>query len=314
MTLKLEQDLVGRQANGRGGNAACIAAVFLFALGFPAADVLLGTWGPISLTAARISLAMVLILPLWLVLEGWQPVRDAPWGRGIWIGAVGFGVGSVMLLVSQWMADAVTAALVVTAMPVAAVALEMAFDGRRLTPYFLCGVALVLIGGVIATGANLMEGNFGIGACLGLVATSIFAWGSRATVKAFPHMTALGRSTITFGGVTLFSLLTWGVFLAMGWPGTASAPLGIQGWGLLLLFAWVAMAISQAFWISGVAKVGVAVASFHLNAVPFYVMVLMLALGNDWRWQQAIGAAILAFGVVLAQRRGQPEKHYAPAE
>ncbi|WP_291837882.1 hypothetical protein [Limimaricola sp.] len=45
-----------------------------------------------------------------------------------------------------------------------------------------------------------------------------------------------------------------------------------------------------------------AVAAFHINIAPFYVMMILLALGGVWNWPQAIGAAIVALGVVLAQR------------
>lgn len=43
-------------------------------------------------------------------------------------------------------------------------------------------------------------------------------------------------------------------------------------------------------------------ASFHMNAVPFYVMVIVvLSLGRDWDWMQAIGAALVAVGVLVSQ-------------
>jgi drug/metabolite transporter (DMT)-like permease len=43
-------------------------------------------------------------------------------------------------------------------------------------------------------------------------------------------------------------------------------------------------------------------ASLHMNAVPFYVMVVVvLFLGESWNWWQAAGAALVAVGVLLAQ-------------
>jgi len=54
-------------------------------------------------------------------------------------------------------------------------------------------------------------------------------------------------------------------------------------------------------WIKGVGQIGIAVASFHLNATPFYVMLILLMFGNDWNWVQAAGAFILALGVIIAQ-------------
>ena len=62
------------------------------------------------------------------------------------------------------------------------------------------------------------------------------------------------------------------------------------------------MALSQFLWIISVGRLGVAVASFHVNLAPFYVMVILVAMGGDWGWAQAIGAAVVAMGVVIAQR------------
>ena len=302
MTLKTFNNQSGASASFLGGNAACVGAIVLFACGFPAAGVLLETWGPVSLIAARTGLAVLLLLPLWLWFEGWRAVYQAPWLRGLWIGAIGFGIGTLILLVSQSMTNAVTAALVAAMMPVAAVALEVLFDGRRLTANFLAGVVLVLIGGFMATGANLMQGSFGLGAALGVVATFLFAWGSRKTVKSLPMMTSFGQTTLTLVGTMLFCQAALIVFFAMGWQGTQSAALDSTGWALLLIYAWGAMAASQAFWIVAVSKLGIGLASFHLNAAPFYVMLILLAMGGSWDWGQALGAGIVVIGVVLAQR------------
>ena len=47
------------------------------------------------------------------------------------------------------------------------------------------------------------------------------------------------------------------------------------------------------------------VVSFHLNAAPFYVMLIMLVFGYVWSWLQAIGACILAVGVITAQTQAK---------
>ena len=299
MTQTSEHSASGTAARG---HAICVTAIVLFAAGFPAAGVLLDSWGPISLIAVRVVLACALLLPIWILVDGWRQVLAAPWVRGLWIGAVGFGFGTVILLVTQSMTDAVTAALVAAMMPVAAVTLEVLFDGRRMTPFFVLGVILVLVGGVVASGANLANGTFGLGAVLGLIATFMFGWGSRQAVKGLPEMSSMGQTTLTLLGAMLLCLAALAIFLFFGWSGTHWAPLRGYGWSMLLIYAWGAMAVSQAFWILGVGKMGVGLASFHLNAAPFYVMLILLAMGGRWDWGQALGAAILAIGVVLAQR------------
>ena len=60
------------------------------------------------------------------------------------------------------------------------------------------------------------------------------------------------------------------------------------------------MAIAQMLWIGGAGGLGILLASFHMNAVPFYVMLIMVvAFAQPWGWWQAIGAALVACGVTV---------------
>ena len=54
-----------------------------------------------------------------------------------------------------------------------------------------------------------------------------------------------------------------------------------------------------------VEDIGIGIAFFHLNATPFYVMIIVYLFGSDWNWMQVLGAAILTVGTLLAQL---PEK------
>ena len=55
-------------------------------------------------------------------------------------------------------------------------------------------------------------------------------------------------------------------------------------------------------WIRGASGLGILMASLHMNAVPFYVMVIVvLFLGESWNWWQTVGAAVVAAGVIVAQ-------------
>tara|TARA_X000000368_G_C22671366_1_gene554067 strand:+ start:301 stop:636 length:336 start_codon:yes stop_codon:yes gene_type:complete len=93
------------------------------------------------------------------------------------------------------------------------------------------------------------------------------------------------------------------MFFEHSWSAVGS--LDISNIGLLLIYACLALGLSQVFWIKAVGAVGIGVASFHLNATPFYVMIIIFILGSEWNWMQALGAAILTVGTVMAQL---PEK------
>ncbi|MEM7440486.1 MAG: hypothetical protein AAF393_12875 [Pseudomonadota bacterium] len=90
--------------------------------------------------------------------------------------------------------------------------------------------------------------------------------------------------------------------MIFGLPGVTFGDTDAAALSLLGVYAFGAMAISQILWIIGVGRMGIGLASFHLNAVPFYVMLIALTFGGAWSWDQAFGAGLLAIGVVLAQR------------
>ena len=74
---------------------------------------------------------------------------------------------------------------------------------------------------------------------------------------------------------------------------------------MLLIFSLPAIAISQLLWIWAAGRLGILMASLHMNAVPFYVMlIVVMFLGDPWCWDQAIGAVLVATGVLLAQAPG----------
>ena len=135
-------------------NVTCLVAVALFAFTFPASDLLLKDWGILSVIVFRNISAFLLLLLMWLFSEGYSPLKGAGWIKGLWVGGIGFGIGSILMITTIYLTTPVVAALTAAIMPIAGVALEVAFDGRRLRKWFVVGFVLVLIGGFLATGVN----------------------------------------------------------------------------------------------------------------------------------------------------------------
>ena len=190
-------------------NAILVAAICIFALGFPAAEYLLDDWDVVTVITVRNVFAFVLLFFIWIAIEGSSALRGANWIKGFWIGGIGFGIGSFLLLYLQSVTSPVIAALAAATMPLAAVTLEVILDGRRITRWFLIGIILVLFGGFLATGATFEGASFGLrlGTLLVFIPAAIFAWGSRATVKNLPGMTSLGQTTITTFRMAIFTLV-----------------------------------------------------------------------------------------------------------
>ena len=65
------------------GNSLALISIFLFAAGFPAAEVLLDIWHPITLMFFRVILAVSTLVLIWAFIEGVSSVLKAPWLKGI---------------------------------------------------------------------------------------------------------------------------------------------------------------------------------------------------------------------------------------
>jgi len=93
------------------GNALAVGSMLLWAAGFPAAEVLLQTYDPLALITMRLGMAMLVLVPIWALVDGRAALINARWRRGLWVGAFGFGIGTYALLLAQWFTDPVTVAL-----------------------------------------------------------------------------------------------------------------------------------------------------------------------------------------------------------
>ena len=283
------------------GNALAFIAIFLFAAGFPAAEVLLEIWHPITLMFFRLLLAVSTLVTIWLLLEGLPSVLKAPWLKGIKIGLFGFGLGTNLLLFAQWFTDPITVALLATLIPVSATILEVWDRRRKLNTKFILGLLASIIGGFIAVSENISI-DLGWGVLMALASGFCFMWASDKSVTKLSGLSSIARSSITFTGAAVFTTIS---FLVLFNLGLIEIPNKITTNQLfsLIIYSVISMAISQVFFIASVDKVGIAISSLHLNFSPFYVMIILFILGGAWDLRAAVGASIVAFGVWLAQSK-----------
>jgi drug/metabolite transporter (DMT)-like permease len=287
-------------------NLLCVGSMLVWALGLASGDLLTPHAPPLALAALRGGLAALFILPVWLAVEGWAPVRDAPWGRAMVVGGVCLGIGALLLIHAQAATDAVTVAIISATMPIVGIALECLLDGRKVTARLVGGLALSVVGGLVALGWTggalpLGTGALGTGALAAFAATLCFTWGSRATVTALPGMTALGRTAITVVTGGIVCCVAGGLGALWGAPGPDWQAFGwVQLWALVA-FGIGSLAVSQLLWIAAIRDLGIGIASLHMNAASFYVMLFVVLGGGQWDWQRTFGAAIVVLGVMVAQ-------------
>ena len=290
------------QPGAIAANLFCFSAMIMWAVGFPAAEILLDSWGTVSLALVRQFLGVTALMIFWGLLDGWLSILNAPWRRGIGVGSIGFGLGAILLLIGQKMSDPVTPAIAAAMMPIAGAAIEIVLDGRRLRPLLLFGIVLALFGGYLAAGVRLSDSAFSVGAILCLTAVILFAWATRATTRDFGDLSPVGQTTITLVGGMMFMALAYILSLVLDYHEATLGEMNTKHFTLLLIFSLVSLAVAQFFWIWGAGGLGILLASFHLNAVPFYVMVtVVLFLHGEWNWLQALGATFVGAGVIVAQ-------------
>lgn len=282
-------------------NVICMISMVAWCAGLPATKVLVEVIPPVPLTFVRMMLAGLVLTALWVAVEGRGPLGRVDWGQGILVGGVVMGVGGLGMAIALDLTDAVTVAIITALMPIVGLALEIAFDGRRITRALVLGVALGVLGGLVALDVGNATPALGWGALASTASVFAYAWGSRATVKRFPGFTPLGQTAVTVLGAGIaVGALTGAQALWVG-LGVDWAALDLGHAGALVLSSIMAVVVAQSLWIVSVARIGVGVASLHSNASPFYVMLITLALGGAWNWMQAAGAATVILGVLVAQ-------------
>lgn len=294
-----------RQSSLLTANLICMASMLIWAAGLPAADHLIPLLIPEHLNALRMSLAGGFLVVMWALLEGFGPLRRTNWLKGIAVGSL-IGLGAWFLIKGQAIGGAVTAAVISSTLPVVGIALEVVLDGRKVTLALILGLVLSLIGGVMAldlgaggAGGGGLSLAWGALLCFGSVVT--FAIGSRLTVTAFPKETPLGRTAVTLVGAAIAALLVAGGQVGFGGAMPSFATWGAKEIGAILLFSVGALGISQVMWIMSVERLGIGLSALHINAAPFYVMIILFGLGGSWSWPQAFAAALVGLGVLIAQ-------------
>ena len=230
-------------------NLTCMMSMILFASGFVAVESLLNAgWHPVYLNFLRHIMVVSLLIPIWIYFDGLKTLLGANWIWGIFVGGIGFGFGSLLLLYGQVFSDPITVTIVSGLFPAVSVFLEVLLDKRKLNKEFVIGVSIAFIGGtvVILESENMV--NVSWGALCTLLAVIFFSWASRANVIDFPDLSTLGQTSICMTGSCCFM---FPAFVVMSYtdqlqPGSIFDMSEIE-LGQLMIYAILGMAVSQFF-------------------------------------------------------------------
>ena len=191
-------------------------------------------------------------------------------------------------------------------MPIFGAIVEVIFDNRKMKLNLIIGICLAIFGGYLATGVNLSEGTFNLGTIICLISVMLLAWCTRSSTKELKNISVLGQTSLTMAGGMIAALFFLILSLLFNLGEIRIGNIDSFHLILLFIFIFISQTVSQTIWMWGAKGLGVLYASFHSNAVPFYVMIIMVFLfGDIWNWVQASGAFVVALGVIIAQNNSR---------
>ena len=283
------------------GNLFAVLSMLIWSTTYPITDVLLVTWDPLSLGMTRVLGAGVLLGLIAIALGATRlRWRDWPIKQACLTGAVGLGLGTVLMNFGFLYSNPVNVAVIATTIPVISVIMGMFRGEERLTLRIGIALCFALAGGVLVSISNLeTEVGFQGGELLMVIAVVLWTWFSRVSVMKLRVIPAFPRTalTLTAAGITLLPIL-----LLIQWSGVVELSFSWSFSELgLPVFLILGVGFSMGFWMLSADRIGVTVAAIHINVVPFYVVILMLWFGGSLILTQIAGAILVAVGVILAQ-------------
>jgi drug/metabolite transporter (DMT)-like permease len=282
------------------GNVASTASMLCWATVFPVTELLLQTWDPFLLAAARLTVAAGVALVLVALFGRPSELATAPWGTILPIGGLGLGTGVVLLTMGQAHADLVIVAIIGTAVPLVSAVFGVAQGRERIGPRLAAAILLAVLGGVIATGVFSTRVSFRGGELFAMVSVVLWTWYSRASVDRLAMLSDLTKSAANMaaGAAVVLPLAVLAATLGVV---PARLDLGPASLGQLAWLGTVAVCLSMLLWLRAARLIGVTIAAMHQNMVPFYVMAMALAIGGRVETAQLVGGLLVVSGAVLAQ-------------
>jgi drug/metabolite transporter (DMT)-like permease len=274
---------------------------------FPATELLLASWDPFLLAAARLTVAACVALLLLAVFGKPAELLTAPWASILPIGGLGLGTGVLLLTLGQAHANLVIVAIIGTLVPLVSALFGIAQGSERIDLRLGLAIALAVTGGIVATGAFSERIDFRGGELLALISVVLWTWYSRASIDRLAMLSDLTKSTVNMlagsAVITLAALVAVGLGVVPVRLDLGTASLAQLGW-----LGAIAVCLSMLLWLKAARLIGVTIAAMHQNLVPFYVMAMALAIGGRVETVQLVGGIMVVTAAVLAQwpvgRRG----------
>jgi drug/metabolite transporter (DMT)-like permease len=283
------------------GNVMAVLSMLLWSTSFPISEVLLLRWDALSLAVVRLGGgALMLTLMGWGIRNRYSwtnwPVRSA-----LMIGAVGIGIGTFALNLGLKYSNPVNVSVIVTTIPLFSVMLGVIKHEETLSPRIMIAIGLAICGGVLVSWSSTRtQAGFQGGELLVLGAVILWTWYSRVSVTRLLVIPAYPRTVLTILGGALCLIPVALVLEGSGWV-DLNAPWSVSDLPLIGGLCAFGVGLSMVCWMISAEKIGVTIAALHINALPFYVLLIGLMFGGTLLMSQVMGVVLVATGAVLAQ-------------
>mgnify|MGYP006273115719 CR=1 FL=1 len=267
---------------------------------------------PMALAFWRWTLALVILLPFGLpALWRQRALLARHWRLLTALALLGVTGYNTMLYIGLQDTTATNALLLSSATPVLIVALSFLVLHHRPRLLALAGLALSLAGVwlIVSAGepARLLDIGLGIGDAWILATTvnwaiySVLLGLRPAGLEPAGFLTAL----VALGLPPLAGLYAW----ELGWEigGGLGFTLDAANLAAIGYVALLPSVLAYLFWNRAVAELGANRTGQYMHLVPVFGILLgVLVLGERLQWFHAVGAALIAAGIVLSAQRASP--------
>ncbi len=291
------------------GNLAGVLCMIVWSLHFPLSVAILKTWDPLALAPVRMGLAGITVAAVGVALGQTRTMLDLARNRRFVMISLVFALSGLFFIVGQSRIDAVSAAVIVSAMPIFSALLGWWEGLERPGAKLTLAIALTVAGGVLTSTVSA-QGTGGEGSLPGILFTIAgviaYVWYTRKLVIAFAGTPDIAKVAVSM----LISVIPCSVILvAFAARGPAiAADFSLATLGLVIAMACLSVGMSSVLWLWTGRVVGVTVAAMHHNLVPFYVIALAALGGAIVTGQHFAGAVLVIAGAVLAQFRSRQRK------
>lgn len=280
-----------------------IASVSLGGLSFVAAKIAVTEAGAFTVAAMRFAVALLLLAPF--VIKEVKHTRALINPIFLFLGlpfAASYGVYNLALKFTS----AGNASLIYAGLPAAVVLVSILLLKERLTSYVIIGMILSVIGVVLATGVELLDGSSGM--LLGnlLLVASLLAYALYIVLikKYSRNHSSLVLTTASFAASLIYLVpLSAGEIILLGLP-----EFSLKGVLAMLFLGVGASALSLSLWNYGLRFVDASTAAPFLNLLPIVGLWAAYLSGEVVTSRQIIGGVIVIMGVWVCAMGNQQGK------